>query len=335
MPSSTLKGRVSLVVSLALAGVLLYYSLRGIDWGHVRALVGSAKPQAIALLIGAQMLALALRALRWRVLLGAIQRVPVLLTFFATSAGYLANNVLPARAGEVVRTLMISRRTGISRTFVLTTAFLERVADAIALVTISGIVLAFAASAPEWLSRAAVPVAAAGAIGLTLMVMLPKMQGLLLRLARHVPGPERIANRAEYLLRQVLHGVSSFHDRGRFLRFIVLTLVIWYIDAMATVIAADAVHLTIGLPLAFLLVAALGLSSALPSTPGYVGIFQFVAVGVLTPAGFTRTEAIAYILFWQAINYLVISFWGSIALFAERRQGISPLSTKATGGSAV
>jgi uncharacterized protein (TIRG00374 family) len=269
------------------------------------------------------------------VLLSALHKVPISLAFFATAAGYLANNVLPARAGEVLRTLMISRRTGISRMFVLTTAFLERVADAIALVTISGIVLAFASSAPAWLTRAAVPVAAAGVLALAFMVVLPKTKGLLLRVAQHLPGPSRIADKAEYMLSQVLQGVSTFHDPGRFARFIALTMVIWYVDAMATVIAADAVHLTIGLPLAFLLVAALGLSSALPSTPGYVGIYQFVAVGVLTPAGFTRTEAIAYILFWQAMNYLVVSFWGSIALFVERRQGVTSLSTKTTGGSAI
>lgn len=335
MQSSTLKGRVSLAVSLALAAVLLYLSLRGIDWQHLRTLLASAKLSAVGTLALANMATLILRAVRWRVLLGSVQPVPLTLAFFATSAGYLANNVLPARAGEVLRTLMISRRTGISRTFVLTTAFLERVADAIALVTISGIVLAFATGAPPWLSRAALPIALGGVLALIVMIVLPKMQAVLLRVVKHLPVPQRVATQAEYMLGQVLNGVSSFHDRGRFGKFVGLTLVIWYIDALATVIAADAVHLEIGLPLAFLLVAALGLSSALPSTPGYVGIYQFVAIGVLTPAGFTRTEAIAYILFWQAINYLVVSLWGSIALLAERRHGGTTLSTKVTSSPVI
>ena len=58
----------------------------------------------------------------------------------------------------------------------------------------------------------------------------------------------------------------------------------------------------IPLPVAFLLIAGLGLGSALPSTPGYVGIYQFVAVTVLTPFGFSRTDAIAYILVAQALD---------------------------------
>ena len=67
--------------------------------------------------------------------------------------------------------------------------------------------------------------------------------------------------------------------------------------------------------------AALGLGSALPSTPGYVGVYQFVAVTVLTPFGFTRTDAIAYILVAQALMYVVIGFWGSVGFTRYRRLG--------------
>ena len=63
----------------------------------------------------------------------------------------------------------------------------------------------------------------------------------------------------------------------------------------------------------------MGLGSALPSTPGYVGIYQFVAVTVLTPFGFSRTDAIAYILVAQALGYVVIGIWGSIGLLKYRR----------------
>ena len=68
-----------------------------------------------------------------------------------------------------------------------------------------------------------------------------------------------------------------------------------------------------------LLLASLGLGSALPSTPGYVGIFQFVAVTVLLPFGFSRTDAIAYILVAQAMGYIVIGFWGALGLIRYRR----------------
>ena len=74
---------------------------------------------------------------------------------------------------------------------------------------------------------------------------------------------------------------------------------------------------------AFLLLAGLGLGSALPSTPGYVGIYQFVAVTVLTPFGLSRTDAIAYILVAQALSYVLIGVWGSIGIARYRRTRLS------------
>jgi uncharacterized protein (TIRG00374 family) len=262
--------------------------------------------------------ALFLRAIRWRVLLLAESKVRIASAFFATSAGYLANNVLPARAGELIRTMMVSRYAKVSRTFVLTTAFLERVADAIALVTISGIVLALFTNGPDWLSRAAVPIAAMGLTSLVAITVLPRTHMPLLRILRRLPVGRRLGNRLEHVLQQVLNGVGSFHDAGRLSRFVALTGVIWLLDATSAVIGARAIGLDIAFPLAMLLIAGLGLGSALPSTPGYVGIFQFVAVSILTPSGFGRSEAIAYILFWQAVSYVVVGFWGTIALVRDR-----------------
>jgi len=87
------------------------------------------------------------------------------------------------------------------------------------------------------------------------------------------------------------------------------------------VIGGSSLGLTSPFPVAFLLIAGLGLGSALPSTPGYVGIYQFVAVSVLTPFGFSKTDAIAYILLAQAISYLLVGFWGTIGLMRYRRSG--------------
>ena len=56
-----------------------------------------------------------------------------------------------------------------------------------------------------------------------------------------------------------------------------------------------------------------------PSTPGYVGVYQFVAVSILTPFGLSKTDAIAYILLFQAMNYLMVLLWGGIGLWQQRR----------------
>src|SRR5439155_5693210 len=177
------------IASLALAGVLLYYSLRGIEWMRVWSIVRGARPPEVTLALAAISLALFLRSVRWRVLLSAEGSVTIPLAFWATSAGYLGNNVLPARAGEVVRTVMISGRSGMSKAFVLTTALSERVVDAIALITISGTVLLTIPEKPGWLADAARPFAILGLFGVLCIAIVPAFESLWFRLLARAPVP--------------------------------------------------------------------------------------------------------------------------------------------------
>ena len=152
-------------VAALLAAGLLYYSLRGIEWSRVARIVAGAAPGLLALAVGIGTTTLFLRACRWRILLNAEGTVSVSTAFWATAAGYFGNNFLPARAGELVRTFMISSRSGLETTYVLATALSERVADAVALVVISAVVLLILPAQTGWLAGAARPLAILGLLG--------------------------------------------------------------------------------------------------------------------------------------------------------------------------
>ncbi len=306
-------------LAVLLAAALLYYSLRGIEWRQVRILIAGAKPLYLACGCALSSGALFLRALRWRILLRAEADIGARAAFWATAAGYFGNNFLPARAGELVRTFMISSRSGLSKTYVLTTALSERVADAVALVVISALVLLTLRAQPGWLAHASKPFAVLGLCGVVAIAVLPRLHRLGKTILQRLPLPEGLRAKLIVALEHSLRGIRAFHDPRRLLGFLGLTIVIWCGDAVGAVIAAKALSLSMALPVAFLLIAGLGLGSALPSTPGYVGIYQFVAVSVLTPFGFTRTDAIAYILLVQALTYLVIGCWGAIGFWQYRR----------------
>jgi uncharacterized protein (TIRG00374 family) len=318
-PRSRLKATLFWVIALLLAVVLLRYSLRGIDWKRVGALLIGAQWRYVALAMLISTISLTLRALRWRLLLCAGGNVPVMTAFWATAAGYFGNNFLPARAGELVRTLMISSRSQLSKAYVLTTALSERVSDAIALVVISATVLTILPSKPGWLADASKPFAAAAFISVLAIATLPRLEPIAERIIARVPLSAPIQKKLIHLLENCLQALRSFHDLGRLCSFLALTAVIWTLDAVGTVIGAKALGFSMPLTVAFLLIAGLGLASAVPSTPGYVGVYQFVAVSVLGPFGFSRTNAIAYILFAQALLYVLIGFWGALGILHYRR----------------
>src|SRR3954453_4877467 len=306
------------LIALILAGILLYFSLRGIEWAEVWRIVSRAYLPFVFLALLVSTLSLFLRAFRWRILLQAQARVPVSTAFWATSAGYFGNNFLPARAGELVRTMMVSSATGLGKTFVLTTALTERLADAIALVLISSIVLLTLPFRPGWFDNAARPFAILGFGGALAILIVPKLEKVWHAIVMRLPIPKAIGDKLAVTLTHVHMGLRAFHDWARLLSFLSLAVVIWFSDAFSTLIGMHALGMSTTLPVALLLITGLGLGSALPSTPGYVGIYQFVAVGVLVPFGFSKTNAIAYILLAQALQYVYITFWGLIA-FARTR----------------
>lgn len=262
--------------------------------------------------------ALFARAVRWNVLLSSRAPVRFATAFWATSAGYFGNNYLPARAGELIRTFYISSRTGLPSFFVLATALSERLSDAVTLVVISSIILLTMPYKPGWFADAAKPFAIIGVTGALGIILLPLLEGLWRNILLRLPLPHSLRDRLLRILEHILSGLRAFHDWGRLLRFSVLALAIWLLDALATVALMRSLGMHANVPLALLLITSLALASALPSTPGYVGIYQFVAVSVLVPFGFKRADAIAYTLLLQAINYVGTGVWGLLA-FSQAR----------------
>jgi uncharacterized protein (TIRG00374 family) len=306
-------------IALVLAGVLLYYSLRGIDWRQVWSILATTRLGYVVLMVLVSPISLFLRAVRWRVLLLSGGPVHVATAFWATCAGYFGNNFLPARAGELVRTMMVDAEARLGRTFVLTTALSERIVDAVALVLISSVVLLTLPVRPGWYNSAARPFALIGMCGVLGIAILPKLERFWNHLLDRTPVPERFRSKLKHILEQILYGLRAFHDAQRLLAFVGLTAVIWSIDAVGVILGARSLDLNLNLSMAFLLLTGLGLGSALPSTPGYVGIYQFVAVTVLTPFGFSRAAVIAYTLLLQAMQYMSTGIWGLFALLRFRK----------------
>jgi glycosyltransferase 2 family protein len=303
------------LLSFLLAAGLLYYALRGVEWGRVWETIAHAQWQylaATALLTGCSFFC---RSYRWRILLNSQAQFDIPTVFWATMAGYLGNAFLPARAGELVRTFVISSRSSLSAAFVLTTALCERMMDAIALVLASSVILLGVNPKPAWLGDVSKTMAILAGAGLLAIVVLPHTGDLCQRILNRLPLPRGLRNRLLELSVQILLGLRALHSFRRLGGFIFWTVVIWSLDCFGTIVCARGLGLHFSIGVALLLLAGLGLGSALPSTPGYVGIYQFVAVSVLTPFGIGHDAAVAYILVTQALGYVVVSALGLPAIY--------------------
>jgi hypothetical protein len=303
--------------------------LRGLDWQAFLSALKQAHYIYLPLLIVWSSLSYLVRALRWRVLLTREKPLALSNVFWANMAGYLGNNLLPARAGELIRAAYIAKQENISGSFALATGLVERLVDMLALLILGSISLAYAGLLTGPLQTGLQVVAAIGAIGLLTIFLLPIFKNSLVKIISVIPIlKENPKNWLIGFLNEFIQGLQSLHHAQRAGTFILLTSVIWLLDGFGTVIMARALNINMPIQQSFVLLAGLGLSSAIPSTPGYVGVYQFMAVTVLMPFGYSKEDSIALVLFLQILGYIVIALWGGISIWkANRLLIISDIST--------
>ena len=307
-----------LALSLVIAAGLLYLALRKVSWTELVSTLRQGNLALLALGVAILSLSCVVRALRWRVLLSAEKALPLPLVFWATMTGYLGNAYLPARAGEVVRSVLIGQKGGLSKSFTLATALTERLVDALILVVIAAIGVSTLFSMPAELTRALRLMGLVGALGAVALMAAPHMGGLANNLIARLPVSSGLRGKIEHFTTNFLTGAGALQHWGRLALFMFFSLGIWTLDMLCGFSVARAFGLNINPIQVFILLAALGLASALPSTPGYVGVYQFVAVAVLVPFGLSEAQSLAYIIGYQGVNYVVITLWGLIGLWKLR-----------------
>jgi uncharacterized protein (TIRG00374 family) len=309
----------SWILTLAIAAIALYFSLRGVEWGRIGATVAHADTGYLCIVFVMASFAMLVRSIRWGVLLGAETRVPVSMVFWATAAGYLGNSVLPARAGELLRTQLISARTKLTRSYVFATALTGLAMDVIVVVVLSSIVIVTLPGTPKWLRDSSGTMAIFGLIGMAVLVILPHCKPVVTKILSNLPLPEKMQTRLIGMGEQFLLGLRAFHHVSRFALFAGISFSVWFLDAIGAMVIGKALHIELSLPVAILLLAGLALASSAPSTPGYVGIFQAVAVGILPGFGISKNDAIAYILVFQGLSYAVFISWGLLGLWRLKK----------------
>ena len=308
------RSRRFLALSLGIAGVLLAYAVRGTDWHEVMATVRSARGEYLVLACGIATVAYYTRALRWRILLGPENRCASLTVFWATMVGCLGNTLLPARAGEFIRVVALGNRLGISKAYILATVLIERVLDILALLVVVFFTVSAQGILPDGLVVAARAVALGGLACGVLLVMTPRLATFIRSVLLWLALPGNLGSRLWDVLAQFLQGMRVIQHPSTWITIAGLTTAIWLMDAAGSMIAARSIGLSLTLAQVLFLLAVLGLASAIPSTPGYIGIYQFVAVTVLVPGGLSKGVALLYVTLLQASNLLVVALWGTLGL---------------------
>jgi uncharacterized protein (TIRG00374 family) len=267
----------------------------------------------------------ALRALRWGTLFGSPKAPRPSGLFTAMMIGYLANNILPARAGELVRAHVLGQREGVAASTVLGTVVVERVADLVVALLLLGLVLLFHPM-PTWLRRAGTPVAVVSLGALGFLASLNACGTRLVTWSVHVLRflPANLLNKFEALVNGFIAGVSGLRGRQRASLFLACMVLIWCLETLSVWLIAQtfAIPLSIGGSLFVMLSVALG--TAVPSSPGYIGTYEFFVTSALAALGISGGTALSFALVMHAVTFMGSSLLG-VACLAWHGQKLTSL----------
>ncbi len=263
------------------------------------------------------------RALRWRWLFPPGPPPPGIVP--ATMIGYMANNILPLRAGEVVRIYTAARRLREAEPLSPTQAFwlvtatvvIERVLDSLALVLILT-VLVFLTPVPAPVEWAAGVLLAIDVIGVALLVTVARAPERGRRLVARLTGRwPHLARMALSLFDTALRGLDGIRTASHALRIAAWTPIVWLLPAAAAWAMLRAAHLDLPFLAGWVVLAFVGVGISVPSAPGYLGVFHFAAKLALEVFGVAPATALAYALIYHASATLPITLVGWLYLLRE------------------
>jgi uncharacterized membrane protein YbhN (UPF0104 family) len=298
---------VTLIIGLPLSAVFLWLSVRGADLDAVRQTLGGADPVQLAATVALIGLMYALQSLRWRRIAGA--SLPRRQTFGMLLAGLAVNNVVPGRVGDLLRANWIARATGVPGGRGLATVVLDRGGDMIVLAATLFLCLPLV-SHTAWVDRLVI---GAGVVVILFLLVLGAARFYVHRGGQ--PGPRQ--GRARRLVHDTLAGLSAPMPTSDKVAVVGLSVLAWLAWSAAAILCARSIGIAISPAEAMFLAGVVNLGVAIPSSPGFVGTYQWLVISSLALYGVGHDDALAFAVLFQACWYIPTTLVGG-ALLALR-----------------
>jgi uncharacterized protein (TIRG00374 family) len=266
------------------------------------------------------------RAWRWHYLLKPIKPISTSKMFPIVCIGYMGNNIYPARAGEVLRAVILKRREGVPVSASLATVIVERIFDGV-------VMLAFVfLNLPELarinsdsgfvgdIQSLSVWGAAAflGALGIFLLAaMFPQVTARVGTWFIEHLTPKKMHEKITGIMHKFLNGLESLRSPGNVLMVFVTSVVIWLLETCKYWFVMHAFDFSVSFFALMLMNGIVNLATTIPSAPGYVGTFDTPGIAVLTAYGVDKALATGYTLVLHIALWLAPTILGAYFMARE------------------
>lgn len=312
-------------IGLALTVGLLWWVFRDVPWSEVMEVLHRANLPLALLSVAVATLVFPLRAIRWRPILHAVQpNLPYGPLWRATAMGFMANSILPSRIGELVRAYALTRETPVTFSAAFASLVVDRVFDGLVVL----LLMVVAMSDPAFPGGIAATKTYAGTGALIIIGIAAVLYAIvffpdrLIRLyelfARRVAP--RFEERGRQLLRAFADGLSVLRHPGRFLVVLFWALALWLTQALSFWVMFRALGIDAPFSAALFVQGLIVFFVALPSTPGFFGLFEAAAKLGLVMYGVNESLAVAWGFIYHVLSLIPITL---IGLYYVARAGMT------------
>jgi len=321
-----MKRWLQFTLGLLISLVFLWLALRGLHLADFWGVVSHANYLWILPGVGVYFIGVWARAWRWHYLLGPVKKIPTRAMFPITTIGYMGNNIYPARAGEVLRAVLLKRKQGVPISASLATIIVERIFDGVVMLAFVFLNLpelasltsasGFAGSIQQLAVWGTAAFAAALIIFL-LAAMFPQPslaagEWLIRRLI-----PLRLQEKLLGILHKFLDGLASLRSPFSIFMVFATSVVIWLLETAKYWFVMHAFNFSVSFFALMLMNGIVNLATTIPSAPGYIGTFDAPGIAVLTAYGVDQAAAAGYTLTLHVALWLPITLLGAWFLARE------------------
>ena len=338
--SAFLRGNKKYWIGIGVSIILLAYFLFTVEIGRMLDALAGANYWYIAPAVAMYFISVYFRSMRWSVMLRHLKPVRTHRLFPVVVVGYMANNLLPMRLGELVRSYYLSEREGVNTASALVTVFVERIFDALALLFFIALIVPFVpvtGLVEDFGEQRGLPPTLL-MLGLTLpfigafcvLVLLSAYPGQTRAFALRLLGrlPERLTSILDSLLTRALDGIAPLRNPRTLATLFGLSIPIWLTEVavfwlMGYSFGLETYH-NGAVPMAVNMVlttAITNIGGSIPAAPGGLGLFEIIAreVLVLGPlASVDRSVAGGYVIALHAVILLPVIVLGQIILWTSQ-----------------
>ncbi|MBE7433882.1 MAG: flippase-like domain-containing protein [Anaerolineales bacterium] len=306
--------------------LFLWLALRGLKLGDFWGAMQKANYIWLAPGIMVYFVGVWVRAWRWHYLLGPIKKIPTKTMFPVTTIGYMGNNIYPARAGEVLRAVVLKRKEGVSVSASLATIIVERIFDGVvmlAFVFVNLTELAKLTDASGFVGNIQqVAVIGTGVflgalIVFLLAAMFPQKTMKISQWMMRIFVPQRYHLRLTNIINKFLDGLASLRSPFNVLMVFLTSVFIWLLETGKYWFVMHAFDFNVSFFALMLMNGIVNLATTIPSAPGYIGTFDAPGIAVLTAYGVDHATAAGYTLVLHVALWVPITALGAYYLARE------------------